>query len=77
MDVRFGGFDFGAGESHTDKMWMQQLLTLKGEEWKAMRSALSPVFTPAKMRLMLRLMEEVSAVSEMSIAVTILKLTQN
>ena len=64
MDVKFGGFDFGAGESRTDVMWNQQLLSLKGEEWKAVRSAFTPIFTSGKMKLMLSFMKEVSTVSE-------------
>ena len=64
MDVKFGGFDFGAGESRTDVMWNQQLLSLKGEEWKAVRSSFTPIFTSGKMKLMLSFMKEVSTVSE-------------
>ena len=64
VDVKFGGFEFGAGESRTDVMWNQQLLSLKGEEWKAVRSAFTPIFTSGKMKLMLSFMKEVSTVSE-------------
>ena len=64
MDVKFGGFEFGAGESSTDVMWNQQLLSLKGEEWKAVRSAFTPIFTSGNMKLMLSFMKEVSTVSK-------------
>ncbi|KAJ0177501.1 hypothetical protein K1T71_007510 [Dendrolimus kikuchii] len=42
-----------------DPLFGRNLLVLKGEEWKAMRSTLSPAFTSSKIRLMVPLMVEV------------------
>ncbi|XP_026318086.1 cytochrome P450 9e2-like [Hyposmocoma kahamanoa] len=42
-----------------DPFFGRNLLSLRGEEWKDMRSALSPAFTSSKMKMMLPLMVEV------------------
>ncbi|CAK1596659.1 unnamed protein product [Parnassius mnemosyne] len=49
----------GLGEDLQDPLFGRNLLLLKGEEWKAMRSTLSPAFTSSKIRLMVPLMVEV------------------
>ncbi|CAB3248301.1 unnamed protein product [Arctia plantaginis] len=43
-----------------DPLFGRNLLSLKGQEWKDMRSTLSPAFTSSKMRLMVPFMVEVS-----------------
>ncbi|XP_026318084.1 cytochrome P450 9e2-like [Hyposmocoma kahamanoa] len=42
-----------------DQFFGKNLLSLKGQEWKDMRSTLSPAFTSSKMKMMLPLMVEV------------------
>ncbi|XP_045535829.1 cytochrome P450 9e2 [Papilio machaon] len=49
----------GFGKEFADPLFGRNLLFLKGEEWKAMRSTLSPAFTSTKIRLMVPLMVEV------------------
>lgn len=44
----------------TDKIWNRQLTTLSGDEWKSVRSSLSPIFTSGKMKVMFALMQHVS-----------------
>ncbi|CAH1645260.1 unnamed protein product [Spodoptera littoralis] len=48
-------FEFGNSESYSSRT----LLSLRGQEWKDMRSTLSPAFTSSKMRLMVPFMVEV------------------
>nr|AJN91176.1 cytochrome P450 monooxygenase CYP9A79 [Cnaphalocrocis medinalis] len=43
-----------------DPFWGRNLFSLKGEEWKHMRSTLSPAFTSSKIRLMIPFMVEVA-----------------
>ncbi|XP_059097589.1 cytochrome P450 6k1-like [Tigriopus californicus] len=59
---RFGQFNVFAGDSEvfTDRLWRQQLLVLKGELWKDVRSVFSPVFTSGKMKLMMHFMKSIS-----------------
>nr|CAB3515409.1 unnamed protein product [Spodoptera littoralis] len=45
--------------STSDSYFSRNLLSLQGQEWKDMRSTLSPAFTSSKMRLMLPFMVEV------------------
>ncbi|XP_050560869.1 cytochrome P450 9e2-like [Spodoptera frugiperda] len=45
--------------SELDPMFGRGLLLLHGDEWKAMRSTMSPAFTSSKIRLMVPFMEEV------------------
>ncbi|CAG9785903.1 unnamed protein product [Diatraea saccharalis] len=46
-------------DEKTDPFFGRNLFSLKGQEWKDMRSTLSPAFTSSKMRLMLPFMVEV------------------
>ncbi|KAG6461827.1 cytochrome P450 9e2 [Manduca sexta] len=46
-------------DEHTDTMFGRSLFSLKGQEWKDMRSTLSPAFTSSKMKLMMPFMVEV------------------
>nr|ALJ30298.1 cytochrome P450 monooxygenase CYP9A [Mamestra brassicae] len=45
--------------STSDSFFSRNLFSLKGQEWKDMRSTLSPAFTSSKMRLMVPFMVEV------------------
>ncbi|XP_047994990.1 cytochrome P450 9e2-like [Leguminivora glycinivorella] len=45
-------------DKSVDPMFGRNLLSLKGQEWKDMRSTLSPAFTSSKIKLMVPLMEE-------------------
>lgn len=45
-------------DEHSDKLWGNSLLLLKGKKWRQMRSTLSPAFTGVKMRLMYNLVSE-------------------
>nr|APH81389.1 cytochrome P450 CYP3026B1 [Tigriopus kingsejongensis] len=59
---RFGALNVFGGDSNvfTDKIWRQQLLSLKGDLWKDVRSIFSPVFTSGKMKLMMHFMKSIS-----------------
>ncbi|KAM3966419.1 cytochrome P450 9e2-like isoform 1-T3 [Aphomia sociella] len=46
-------------DENNDPLFGRNLFSLKGQEWKDMRSTLSPAFTSSKMRLMLPFMVEV------------------
>ncbi|XP_021193424.3 cytochrome P450 9e2 [Helicoverpa armigera] len=46
--------------SSFDPFFGRGLLMLRGDEWKAMRSTMSPAFTSSKMRLMVPFMEEIA-----------------
>nr|AAD25104.1 cytochrome P450 CYP9A1v2 [Heliothis virescens] len=46
--------------SSFDPIFGRGLLLLHGDEWKAMRSTMSPAFTSSKMRLMVPFMEEIA-----------------
>jgi len=43
-----------------DSLFNQNITTAKGEEWKDVRSSLSPIFTSGKMKLMLKFVVDVS-----------------
>lgn len=45
-------------EPEADPFIAKNLLNMKGNEWRQMRSTLSPVFTGSKMRIMYKLMTE-------------------
>nr|QZP43538.1 cytochrome P450 monooxygenase CYP9A199 [Ephestia elutella] len=46
-------------DEKTDSFFFRNLIALKGQEWKDMRSTLSPAFTSSKIRLMVPFMVEV------------------
>ncbi|CAH2269488.1 jg27297 [Pararge aegeria aegeria] len=46
-------------DEKVEPLFSRNLLSLKGQEWKDMRSTLSPAFTSSKIKLMLPFMEEV------------------
>ncbi|XP_038211821.1 cytochrome P450 9e2-like [Zerene cesonia] len=49
----------GFTDAEVEPLFARNLFTLKGEEWKDMRSTLSPAFTSSKIRVMVPFMEEV------------------
>ncbi|TRY75154.1 hypothetical protein TCAL_08536 [Tigriopus californicus] len=60
---RFGDlnpFTNNNAETFTDSIWQKQLLFLKGELWKDVRSTFSPIFTSGKMKLMMHFMKAIS-----------------
>ncbi|XP_068631949.1 uncharacterized protein [Battus philenor] len=56
-----------AVDSKIDSVFGRNLFSLKGQEWKDMRSTLSPAFTSSKIRLMVPLMIEVGDIMIKSI----------
>ncbi|XP_045448416.1 cytochrome P450 9e2-like [Melitaea cinxia] len=50
----------GLTDDTVEPLFARNLFSLKGEEWKDMRSTLSPAFTSSKIKLMVPFMEEVS-----------------
>ena len=55
-------------KSDTDKIWHAMIPFQSGAEWKATRSVFSPIFTSGKMRLMLGLIQSLSADLEREVA---------
>ncbi|CAK1547376.1 unnamed protein product [Leptosia nina] len=49
----------GFADEKVEPIFARNLFTLKGNEWKDMRSTLSPAFTSSKIRVMVPFMEEV------------------
>ncbi|VVC90086.1 unnamed protein product [Leptidea sinapis] len=49
----------GFSDEKVEPLFARNLFSLKGDEWKDMRSTLSPAFTSSKIRLMVPFMEEV------------------
>ncbi|CAH2105992.1 unnamed protein product [Euphydryas editha] len=49
----------GFADDAVEPLFSRNLFSLKGEEWKDMRSTLSPAFTSSKIKLMVPFMEEV------------------
>jgi len=49
---------FRGGE--LDKLWMLQLTSITGDEWKEVRSAFTPIFTSGKMKGMLKFIKHVA-----------------
>jgi len=49
---------FGGGE--LDQIWVRQLTSLSGEEWKDVRGAFTPIFTSGKMKNMMKFIHHVS-----------------
>lgn len=54
-------------DDKVDPFWGRSLFSLKGQEWKHMRSTLSPAFTSSKIRLMVPMMTEVGELMVQSI----------
>ncbi len=42
----------GDGPTETDRLWQNQLNSLKGDKWKRARSRVTPIFTPGKLKLL-------------------------
>ena len=63
---RFVHFDlFGAKSNNlTDELWNMQMASLHGSQWKQVRSTFSPMFTSAKLKMMVPLMAQVSRAME-------------
>lgn len=60
---RFGDlnpFNNNNAETFTDAIWQKQLIFLRGELWKDVRSTFSPIFTSGKMKLMMHFMKAIS-----------------
>ena len=57
----FMSFDPFGAESNTltDQLWTNQMSNLRGDRWKQVRNTFSPIFTSAKMRMMMTFMENV------------------
>ena len=53
VDKTYVGYDMGRGTSYNDEIWKKQMFSLKGEEWRNVRGAISPIFTPLKLKKML------------------------
>jgi len=49
---------FGGGD--IDQVWVRQLTSLSGEEWKDVRGAFTPIFTSGKMKTMMKFIHHVS-----------------
>jgi len=49
---------FRGGE--LDKLWMMQLTSITGDDWKEVRSAFTPIFTSGKMKGMLKFIKHVA-----------------
>ena len=43
-----------------DKIWLRQLTSLSGDDWKDVRGAFTPIFTSGKMKTMLKFIQHVS-----------------
>ncbi len=52
------------GPTKTDLVWQRQLVNLKGEEWKDVRSMFSPIFTSGKLKMMVKFMDKISKSAE-------------
>lgn len=44
-------------KSKTDRIWMSQMTSATGDDWKHLRSTFSPIFTAGKMKSMLEFMK--------------------
>ncbi len=53
---------FSSTKSRSDKIWMKQMSSAAGEEWKDLRSTFSPIFTSGKMKAMLKFIQQTSNV---------------
>ena len=58
----------GRGTSSNDEIWKKQMFSLKGEEWKSVRGAVTPIFTPLKLKKMVPLVNKVAADLESRVA---------
>jgi len=48
------------GPSQSDKIWAKQLTNLSGDKWKDVRVTFSPIFTSGKLKIMMRLVKQIS-----------------
>ena len=64
VDKTYMGYDMGRGTSSNDEIWKKQMFSLKGEEWKSVRGAVTPIFTPLKLKKMVPLVNKAEIYSE-------------
>ncbi len=50
------GIPANFGRSETDEVWNHNLLSLRGQEWRDVRAAFTPIFTSGKMKMMMTFM---------------------
>ena len=60
IDKTYMGYDMGRGTSYNDEIWKKQMFSLKGEEWKSVRGAVTPIFTPLKLKKMVPVVNKVA-----------------
>jgi len=58
MDAGLMNMIFSGGDM--DQLWAKQLTSITGDEWKAVRSAFTPIFTSGKMKGMFKFIKHVS-----------------
>ena len=68
VDKTYVGYDMGRGTSYNDEIWKKQMFSLKGEEWRNVRGAISPIFTPLKLKKMLPAVAKVALDLESHVA---------
>jgi cytochrome P450 len=70
-DRSFGGIKKGRGTSPTDQMWKKQLLSLKGEDWRTVKSTFSSIFTAGRMKMLGQIMWKISEDLEKAVSNTV------
>ena len=68
VDKTYMGYDMGRGTSYNDEIWRRQMFSLKGEEWKSVRGAVTPIFTPLKLKRMVPAVNKVAMDLESRVA---------